>query len=503
MLLPVAGGAFGYLYNYIQSANQEIVYEAEAVLLVQQRRAGFQAGVSDVGVSQQLAATYRIQVTSAPFLERVAEDPDVGLSVGQLRQMLAARTTSQPPTLVINVKDGDPNVASATADKVAQTFINYVIELRLAEIARLQVAAAAQGLSNVQDLVSAQFGLMDSLTVLEPASVATRLVISRMWQTTLLGFMVGVMVATGGILLLGSLTDTVRNVEDLPRRFGFPALGVVFKWSSEEVGEDELVVWRSPRSNYSESFKQIRANLQFATVNQPGNAYLVTSPSPEEGKSTIICNLAITLAQLGKRVMVVDADLRRPKVHKLFRTEGREPGLSNFLAEQAIDITDVVHSTEVEGVTVIPAGPIPPNPAELLATPRMSALLERASELVDVVLVDSPPVLVVADGAIIASQVDGAIVVVDGFSTRSSALRAALHALDNAKVNIVGAIINKLKRPRFAYSYPNYYSYYSYKYYGTSDSDDALADGAGRSFKRPMHRVRSAFSRIKAPRNRT
>jgi non-specific protein-tyrosine kinase len=496
LLLPLAGGASGYLYSYIQNVNQEIVYEAEAVLLVQERRAGLAPGVSDVGVSRQLAATYRVRVTSAPFLERVVQDPDVDLSVGQLRAMLAAFTGSDPVTLVINVKHGDPNLASATADKVADTLTNYVIELRLAEIARLQAAAAAQGLSNVQSLVSAQFGLMDSLTVLEPANVATRLVRSRTWQTTLLGFMLGVMVATGGVLLLGSLTDTVRNVEDLPRRFGFPALGAIFRWSSEEVGDDDLVVWKSPSSGYSESFKQVRANLQFATVNQPGNAYLVTSPGPEEGKSTIICNLAITLAQLGKRVMVVDGDLRRPSVHRLLRTGGREPGLSNFLAEQAMEVRDVVHATEVEGVTVIPAGPIPPNPSELLATPRMSALLEQSREMVDVVLVDSPPVLVVADGPIIASQVDGAIVVVDGFSTRSSSLRAALDALSKTQVNIVGGIINKLKRARFTYGYN--YPYYYYKYYRTSDSDGAQVDGAGRSFPR----LRSALSRFKGTRNR-
>ena len=494
LLLPLVGGSLGYSYGYIHSKNQVQLYEAETTLLVQQRRAGGQPGVSDVGVSQQLAATYRLQVGSAPFLGRVVQDPGVDLSVGQLRGMLSAVTGSSPPTLLLKVKHSDPNLATSIADRVSEMFISYVIELRLGEIARLQTAAAAQGLSDVQNLVSAQFGVMDGLSILEPANVATELVLSRTLQTTLLGLMVGVILASGATLLLGSLNDT----EDLPRRYGVPSLGSVFKWSLDEVGEDDLVVKESPSSGYAESFKKVRANLQFATVNRPGNVFLVTSPGPGEGKSTIIGNLAIALAQSGKRVMVVDGDLRRPAVHRLLQSGGREPGLSNFLVDLTMDIKDVVHGSKIEGVGVIPAGPIPPNPSELLATPRMTALIEQAREIVDVVLVDSPPVLVVADGPIIASQVDGVVMVVDGLSTRSSSLRASLDALGKTNVTILGGIINKLKRARFSYGY-NYQDYYYYKYYGTSDLDGAPADGAGRFFKRPIHSLRSVLSRFKAP----
>ena len=125
------------------------------------------------------------------------------------------------------------------------------------------------------------------------------------------------MAAVGGALLLSSLSDTARNAEELPRRFGVTALGSIFRWSPQEIEEHELVVWKAPSSGYSEAFEQIRANLQFATANQPGSVYLLTSPGPTEGKSTIICNLAVTFAQLGKRVMVVDGDLRRPTLHRM------------------------------------------------------------------------------------------------------------------------------------------------------------------------------------------
>ena len=153
---------FGYFY----SANQEKVYEARASLLVQQRRMGLEPRVN-FSVSQELADTYSRQVRSTPFLERLAQDPDVTLSAGRLRGMVSASTGSRPPTVEIKVKDSDPVLAYTTADKVAEEFIDYVVELRLAEIGRLQTAAVAQGLSNVPGLISAQYGLIDSLTILD------------------------------------------------------------------------------------------------------------------------------------------------------------------------------------------------------------------------------------------------------------------------------------------------------------------------------------------------
>ena len=312
----------------------------------------------------------------------------------------------EPPGLEIKVRDSDPELAAATADIVAREFIDYVIEQRLAEIARLQAAAAAQGLSNVQDLVAAQFTVVDSLSLLEPVAGSARIV-PQIGQQVMLGVLVGVILAGGLSLLLGSLGDTVGSPEEISRRFGLTVLGSIFRWTPEIAGEDELVVWKSPSSGFSESFKQIRANLQFATVNQPGNVYLTTSPGPGDGKSTIISNLAIALAQSGKTVIVVDGDLRRPSLHRRFQMPVREPGLSNFLGEQGTGVDDILHATQVEGVSVVPGGPIPPNPSELLGSPRMSVLLKQLAERADTVLVGSPPLLMVADGQILAARSTG------------------------------------------------------------------------------------------------
>ena len=175
----------------------------------------------------------------------------------------------------------------------------------------------------------------------------------------------------------------------------------------------------------------------------------------------------------------------------------RDPGLSNFLADLSTDLAEVVHPTAAEGVEVMPAGPTPPNPAELLGSPKMNTLLSQLKSVYDTVLVDSPPLLLVADGSLVASQVDGVIVVVDGFGTRSSSLQAALDTLRNTNVNIVGVIINKLKRARFGYgyTYPYYYYYSDYKYY--TDSDEMPVNGTGRFYSRLTQQARRVWSRLR------
>jgi capsular exopolysaccharide synthesis family protein len=314
----------------------------------------------------------------------------------------------------------------------------------------------------------------------------------------MIGGMLGIMLAMGGALLLENMRDTVRYPEQISRRFGVNNLGVIFKWSDQEVQEGDLVVWESPKSNFAETFRQIRANFEFAVANKPGNAFLVCSPGPGEGKSTVIANLAASLAQTGKRVAVVDGDLRRPSLHTLFKVKHREPGLSNVLADGSANVEDAIREIDIEGIGLVASGPSPPNPAELLGSSRMKSLLTQLKDTHDVVLVDSPPILLVADGSLIASQVDGVVVVVDALATRSSSLQAALDTIKATQVEVIGVVVNKLKRPRFGYgyAYPYYYYYYSYdRYY--SESDEIPVDGNAPFYRKASRRARAVWSRLR------
>ena len=473
MCCRLRGGLLGYFY----SSSQDPVYEAKASILVQYRGNAFAAGTSDFRRSEELAATYSRLVTSSPFLLTVREDPVFTSNAGGFGSV-SATTERNPPILNIRAQHRNPMIAATTAQVVAKRFIDYAIEQRLGEIARLQGAAAAQGISNVTDLVAAQFTALDSLSLLEPeVPTPGKPVIPRTRQNIILGSILGLIVAAAAVMLLESMRDTVRSVKDLNRRFGVSGLGAIFKWSPQEVEVGELTISAAPSSSYAEALRQTRANLQFASANKPEPVYLISSPGPGEGKTTLICNLAVAFAQSGKRVVVVDGDLRRPSVHNFFESMPREPGLSNYLAG-IDDLEAVTHAAQHEGVHVLPSGPIPPNPAELLGSPRMSSLLTHLSKGFDLVLIDSPPLLVVADGSIIASQVDDLVMVVDGLRTRSSSLQAALDVARTTRVNVLGVVINKLKRSRFGYGYNyGYYYYYQqyYRYY--SSSDDASVNG--------------------------
>ena len=251
-------------------------------MLVQQRVTTFSPGVSDSSLSEQLAASYGLQLTAGPFLERVIADTETTLSLSQLKRMISVVINVNPPTIDIRVRSIDPELAAATADTLASEFIDYVIELRLAEIAQLQRVAAAQGLVTGQDLVTVQLSALDSMRRLEVSvDVPSRPILPRTRRNVVLGFMIAAAVAVGTAILMSSLRDTVKGPEEIVKRFGVPVLGTIFRWSSQEAEEHELMVHKSPSSTYSEAFRQIRASLQFLNGAQTKPVYVVTSPGPE------------------------------------------------------------------------------------------------------------------------------------------------------------------------------------------------------------------------------
>ena len=291
--------------------------------------------------------------------------------------------------------------------------------------------------------------------------------------------------------------DTVRFPEQLDRRFGVTALGMIHDWSAQEGPSEKPIILDAERSSHSEGIRQIRANIQFATANQTGKVILISSPGPQEGKSTLVANLGIAMAQTGKKTIIIDADVRRPSIHKLFDGVQKEPGLSNHLADLQVDSDSIVQATQVDNLHIISSGPTPPNPGELLGSTGMNGLLRHLEEEYEVVLVDSPPLLIVADGSILASQAAGVIVVVHGLKTRSSALQSALDVLGKTQVRVLGVIITRLKRPRlgYGYTYPHYYSSSYYSYY--SNEDESAASVNGRMHEKLARGARKVWSRVK------
>lgn len=218
--------------------------------------------------------------------------------------------------------------------------------------------------------------------------------------------------------------------------------------------EDErqkLVTLSDPRSPAAEAYRSLRTNLEFSSLDEPLRTMVVTSPAPEAGKSTTLANLAVTLAQAGRQVILVDCDLRRPSLHEIF-------GISNSTGLTSVILDDTtsalpLRETGVAGLRLLTSGPLPPNPAELLGSRRMADLIRSLCEQADMVLFDAPPVIAVTDAAILASQVDGVLLVLKAGVTRREHAQRARAALDKVNARLVGTVLNNVKLDTSLYGY--------------------------------------------------
>ena len=197
-----------------------------------------------------------------------------------------------------------------------------------------------------------------------------------------------------------------------------------------------LITLTDPRSPVSEAYRTLRTNLSFSSLDEPIRTLVVTSPAPDEGKSTTIANLAVTMAQGGRKTILVDCDLRRPSLHTLFECQA-EPGLTNFLLEE--DGQPALQQTQVEGLQLFSSGPLPPNPADLLGSQKMDKVIASLAQSADIVLFDAPPVIAVTDAAVLGAKVDGVLLVINAGKTRREHAERAKEMLERANVRIVGA----------------------------------------------------------------
>lgn len=216
-----------------------------------------------------------------------------------------------------------------------------------------------------------------------------------------------------------------------------------------------LITKVAPKSPISEQYRTIRTNIQYSSVDKEMKSIVVTSSGAMEGKSTTIANLAVVFAQQGKKVLLVDADLRKPTVHYTFQLMNTV-GLTNILTKQA-SLLEAVQETDVEDLNVLTAGPIPPNPAELLASVSMEYLVKEASENFDLILFEAPPILAVTDAQVLANLTDGSILVTSSGTTDKDNAIKAKELLQNAKAKLLGAVLNNKKVTRDS----QYYYYYA------------------------------------------
>jgi capsular exopolysaccharide synthesis family protein len=348
-------------------------------------------------------------------------------------------------------------------------------------------------LKKLQEMNVAGEALAYNVRVIEAGKVPGRPVRPNKRLNTIIGFIMGSVMGVGLAFFREYLDTTIKTVEDLKLNFGLTMLGLIptigeYKpksfsqvlwerlWNKNKkepaIGKDEikdellfkvhrLASAEQLKAPVAEAYRTLRTNLQFTQLDHPLKTLLITSSIRGEGKTTTSVNLGIILAQTGKKILIVDTDLRRPRIHRAFNT-GRDVGLTNLLMGES-RLEDVVIPADVPNLWILPSGPLPPNPAELVATDKMKALINYMASQYDLVLFDSPPLVAVTDAALLATEVDGLLLVVEAGALPRELLKQGLDRLVNVKANILGAVLNNVNLQKGSYYY-YYYHYYHYDY---------------------------------------
>jgi capsular exopolysaccharide synthesis family protein len=278
---------------------------------------------------------------------------------------------------------------------------------------------------------------------------------------------------------------TVKTPDDIEKEVGLTFVGLIPEIDDErklgptyakkrgkrlkpaDVKRPELIVHEYRMSGIAEAARTVRTNLLFMAPDRPFQTLLVTSAGPSEGKTTIACCIAIAMAQAGQRVVIIDCDLRKPRLHRIFGKDSKV-GVTTALLDDELD--HAILPTDVPNLSVIPAGPIPPNPAEILHSERFKTFLEQVRGRFDRVIVDSPPIVPVTDGVVLSTLVDGTLLVVRAFKTSKDLARHALRALLDVGANIAGSVLNAVNLDKGEYKYSQYYYYRRDGYYAEEGS---------------------------------
>ncbi|KGJ81781.1 chromosome partitioning protein [Cryobacterium roopkundense] len=404
----------------------------------------------------QRVKTYSDLVTTPLVLLPVIGSLDLQVTSDALKGKVTASAPLDTSIIDITVVDTDPVRAAETANAVSESLTSVVAEI--------EVSSGADAVSPVK------------LTRVQQATVPSVPVSPNVPLNIALGALVGLALGVGIAVLRETLETRIRNERDVEQVTDTPILGgIVF---DPKAGERPLIVHVDPRSPRAESFRTLRTNLQFLDVERTDRAFVVTSSIESEGKSTTGANLAIALADSGLRVLLVDADLRRPKISDYMGIEGAV-GLTDVLIGKA-ELKDVIQPWGRAQLFVLPAGHIPPNPSELLGSARMTHIIAEFNRAFDVVLFDSPPLLPVTDAAVLAKNVGGAIIIVAAGRTHKNQLKGAIAALTTVGASVSGLVLTMLptKGPD-AYGYGNYG--YGYGYGSDVEAEAAAPKGSRRT----------------------
>ena len=519
-LIIVSAAIGAALVAYIASQFLTSIYRSQTTLYIDaSRQSSGTLDLSTQRLSAGLADTYAEMLTSRSVLEKVVTNlGDDELHVAGLRGAISANPVGSTQLLRIQVEDSSPQRAADIANELTSVFASEITEIQTsgyidslsnyeAQLALLdekieETERQLATLVNSSDAV-AQTARLDANLIeynsdynrlfqsaedtrlksieasstirqIDVATAAVSPIRPRRMMNTAVGLILGLMASVGFIFAKELLDDTVKNPDEISKKFGIPILGQILNFAAEN---ETLITALDPRSPASEAFRSLRLNLKYSSVDKPIRSLLVTSPSPSEGKSTTATNLSIVLGQGGQEVIVIDGDLRKPKVHKTFGLPNRS-GMSDLFIESVDALPEMLQKYEgVENLSILVSGPMPPNPSELLDSDKAKQIIQAAADSADFVMVDAPPVVAMTDALALSQHVDGVIVVIRAGSTKRSAVDMAVGRLRSVNANLLGFVITDIDNffKNGSYYYQNYYDTY-YKAYAAYETDVSFDD---------------------------
>lgn len=498
------------------------IYEAASDVMIQSnKRSSVIADVAMPAEDPTRELQTQIQViTSRPVAEETAKRLQLNVSPEAIQARVTAQVLGQTSIIRVRARDASASLARDIANGVAATYIDLrrkaaldsfaqqandlqkkvdeatvEVQQRDSELAdaisrargekttdtgsqalvatltnRREQAAAVQSFwKTALDKLQIQSNLQtSSAETVAPATLPSAPVEPKLSRKVIFALTIGILLGAGIAFLVEYLDDSLRSKQDAEKAFGAPILGMIPRAQSwNDRRSAMLLSVKDPASTTAEAYRSVRTNLQFALLDSGSRVVLVTSPSASEGKSTTAANIAVVLAQSGKSVIIVDCDLRRPRVHKFFELRNTEGVTTAILAERPL--VDLLQRPRIAGappsLLALTSGPIPPNPADLLGSARVSELIETLGTLADYVVIDSPPIVPLSDAAVLAPKTDGVIIVAKAGQSSRRASAQASEKLEAVGSTILGVVLNEVT-PNFGepgYYYDYYYYYQSYR----------------------------------------
>ena len=382
---------------------------------------------TDINLNQKLVSTYRHIIKSRLVLDQVITELKLNYSYNMIYNEVNVTAVEDTEIIKITVTDEDPELAVKIANKVSEIFSKEVIQL--------------YKINNVSVLDSAQLPTY-------PSNYHTV-------RDIVLAIMVSFVIVSSVIFVVFYFDDSLSDNDNIESELEMPVIAKVYK----DYNHIDLIVDARPNAATSECIRTLRTNLQFSEVDSKMNTLLVTSSLPSEGKSFISANLGTSLAQTGKKVLIIDCDLRKGRQHKIFKITSRY-GLSNLLISNINSYMEYVVDTKIENLSIIPRGVLPPNPSELLNSKKMVSLLAELKKHFDFIILDGAPLAGISDSLILSSLVDKVLLVGSFGHTPKAELKNVKKSLEAVGANIAGCVINNATARKHGYG--DYYYYYGY-----------------------------------------